>query len=398
MPKYSWIGIDSNGNKISGCDYADNKLDLNANLRNKNILLIRARYELNIFFSKNNKIKPCYINYFIEQLALLINANVPIIHALKIIIKDEKNINLKGLIINIKNSILSGESFYSSLCKYSQYFDNILCNMINVGEYCGTLDIILNDLVIFYSKIAMQRRKMIKAIMYPAAVVIVAFFVTILLFLFVIPQFKSIYQDLGVALPCYTQFIISFGDFITQYFIYIILIIVIMFVSVKITYKKSYMFHKYLDELYLKLPFWGKILHYSFTARLARTIALSFKAGVPLLRAINIANNTVDNAKYKSAMQSIINLISNGKTFSDAMREQNLFSNKVIQLVSLGEESGKLDAMLEKIADIYNDELDKIIDNLNNLLEPIIMLVLGIIVGGLIIGMYLPIFRFGLVM
>ncbi|CAL7964367.1 Type IV pilus assembly protein PilC [Gammaproteobacteria bacterium] len=398
MPTYTWSGVDCNGKKISGVDCVNNYQHLKHKLSNQNILLLKVELKISMAFWRNRKIKAKHVTAFIEQLAILINANISLITALNIIGQDETNEGLKNLIINCKNSISAGQSLHQTLCQHPQYFNELLCSLIYVGEQSGTLDIILNELASYFAKIASQKRKIIKALLYPATVLSITFIVTAILLLFVIPQFKTLYDGAGASLPSYTQFIIDLGDFVQAHWSFILSGIFSTIVCTKLFHQRSIRFRHYLDDVSLKTPIIGKILTYSIITRLTKTIGLSFKSGMPLLKAITTSSGTTQNWRYQLALQNISKSISNGKTLHGAMAEQKLFPPKVIQLIALGEETGTLDIMLEKIATIYNKELNHITDNLNNLLEPIIMLILGFLVGGLIIGMYLPIFRLGMVM
>lgn len=395
MPTYTWTGIDNIGRKISGVEHANNYNHLKFTLLKQNILPIKITQKVSLAFWQNNKIATKHIATFIEQLAVLINANTPLITALNIISKDKIDQNLKSLIINCRNSILGGQSLYNTLYQYPQYFNEVLCSLVNVGEQSGTLDIVLNELAKYFAKTTLQKRKIIKALLYPATVLSITCIVTVILLLFVIPQFKTTYNSIGAQIPTYTQFIINLGDFFQTHWSYILCGIFSVAVCIRFLYKHSIKFRHYLEDITLKIPIVGSILTYGIIAQLMKSISLSFRSGIPLLKAIDISSNTIKNWRYQLAMHHIIKSIANGKTFHGAMEEQNIFPMRVIQLITLGEETGALDAMLEKIATIYNAELDHITDNLNNLLEPIIMLILGVLVGSLIIGMYLPIFRLG---
>jgi type IV pilus assembly protein PilC len=397
MPIYNWSGIDYGGEKISGIDYADNYQQLKRKLSNQNIFLLKIEPEISIAFWHKRKIKAKHITAFIEQLAILINSNTSLITALNIISQDEINEGLKKLITNCKNSISAGQSLHQTLCQHPQYFNELLCSLIYVGEQSGTLDIILNETASYFAKTASQKRKIIMALLYPTTVLSITFIVTAILLLFVIPQFKTLYSGAGASLPSYTQFIIDLGDFVQVHWSFILSSIFSAIVCTKLFHQRSIKFRHYLDDVSLKMPVIGKILTYGIITRLTKTIALSFKSGVPLLKAITISSGTIQNWRYQLALQNISKSVSNGKNLHDAMAEQKLFPSKVIQLIALGEEAGTLDTMLEKIATIYNEEINRITDKLNNLLEPIIMMILGILVGGLVIGMYLPIFRLGIV-
>jgi type IV pilus assembly protein PilC len=394
MPTYAWSGIDGAGKKISGIDCANNKRELKSKFIKQDIFLLKT----STVFWRSSKIKFKHIAVFIEQLAVLINANINLVAAFDILIQDEDNKILKNLIIDCKNSISAGQSLYKTLAQYPQYFNELLCGLVKVGEQSGNLDVMLNELSDYFTKITIQKRKIIKALLYPTAILIITFFVTAILLLFVVPQFKTMYGDFGASLPGYTQFIINLGIFFQKYWYAIFGGIIMVVIGAKFIYQRSQKFRNYLDDLSLKIPFLNKILIFAMISRIAKTIGLSFKSGMPLLQAINMAAITIKNWRYRLAIQKITKSIASGNAFHVALEEQKLFPAVVIQLIALGEETGKLDLMLEKIAMIFDENLNAIIENLNTLLEPIIMLILGIIVGGLIIGMYLPIFRLGTVL
>lgn len=393
MPTYTWSGIDCTGKKISGIDYANNLNHLKIKLSKQNIFPLKITFA----FWRNRKIKAKHITVFIEQLAILINANIPLLIALDIIIQDAENESMKNLIISCKNSISAGQSLHKTLSQQPQYFNELLCSLINVGEQSGNLDTILNELADYFTKIASQKRKIIKALLYPATVLGITFIIMAILLLFVIPQFKTMYSGLGADLPSYTQFIINLGDFVRAQWGSILGGIISLVICTKLIHQRSIKLRQYLDDISLKIPIVGRILTYGIIVRFTKTIALSFKSGMPLLKAIDLSINTTQNWRYQLALQNVAKSITNGKALHSAMEEQKLFPAKIIQLIVLGEETGTLDVMLEKIAVLFNEKLNYITDNLNNLLEPAIMLILGVLVGGLIIGMYLPIFRLGMV-
>lgn len=395
MPTYNWVGIDHAGKNITGISEAKNKHIIRENLVQENIFPIKITRKITFYSEQKIKTKQIYL--FVEQLAILINANINLIAALDIITAQEKHIALKKLIIKISGSISAGQSFYQTLNQYPQYFNKIFCNLINVGEQSGTLSIILNELAQYFTKMDAQKSKVKKALLYPAIVLIITFIVIIILLLYVIPQFETMYTSIGAALPSYTQFILHLADFTKKYFCVIFIVLIVFIFSIKFGYKYSQKFNRYIDKILLKLPIVGSIINYSITARLIKTIWLAFKSGIPLLEAINVSCGVVQNYWYVVAMQNMVKLLKNGHSLHQAMQEQKIFPIQIIKLIAVGEETGVLDSMLEKIAEIYTDKLDHIIENLNNLLEPMIMLILGVLVGGLIVGMYLPIFKLGMV-
>ena len=393
MPVYIWHGIDYKGKKINGTAYANNRSEIKNKLNKQNICPLKIKNS--VVFWHSGKIKQKYIITFIEQLAILINANIPLPTAFNIIAQDEKNESLKKLIITCKQSLFAGQSLQQTLRQHPQYFSDLLCSLINVGEQSGTLDSILNDLVDYFTKIAVQKRKIIKILLYPSILLIITFLVTIILLLFVIPQFKTMYSNLNANLPAYTRCIMQLGEFLQTYWIIIFSGITSIIICLKLIYQKSIQLQQYFDNLNLVVPLINKIITYTTIIRFTKTVSLAFKSGMPLLQAINIATNVIKNRNYQNAIKKVARSITDGKSLHKAMEKQKLFPITAIQLIALGEETGTLDTILEKIATIYNEKLNNITDNINNLLEPIIMLILSILVGGLIIGIYLPIFKLG---
>ena len=395
MPTYTWSGINQHGKKISGVEQATNHVQLKIKLAKQNIFPLKITPSFKFTAWSYQKIKTKHITNFIEQLTVLINANTPIIKALTIISQDEQNPKIKNLVINCKNSISEGKSFHQTLQQYPQYFTELICSLINVGEQSGTLDIMLQELTNHLKKTEFQKRKIIKALIYPTSILCTTFIVTIILLIFVIPQFETMFNNFGAKLPSYTQLIINLSGFLQATWKIFLATIISIIICIKTIHHHSIKFRQFLDKLILNIPFVKTILTYAIISRLTKTLSLTLKSGVPLLTAINISGATISNWQYKFAIQNTIKLIANGKTLNSALHEQNLFPNKVIQLIALGEETGILDSMLEKISTNYNEELNSLTDNLNNLLEPVIMLILGVLVVGLVIGMYLPIFRLG---
>lgn len=396
MPTYIWSGIDNNGKKSAGIDWAANSQQLKNTLYQKGILPLKVRLKISLTFWYVSQIRSKNTIDFIEQLAILINANIPLVSALTIIMEDEKNVGLRNLITNLKKSISAGQSLYQTLCQYPQHFNELLCGLINVGEQSGNLDIILNELTNHFTRLTIQRRKIIKALLYPATVLSITLIVTTILLLFVIPQFKTIYSSLGANLPNYTQSIINIGDILQQHGVFILISLASIAFCLKLLHHRSLKFQQYLQDLSLKTPILNKLLTYAIIARLTKTIALAFKSGMPLLQAIKVSASVSHHWRYQLAMHKIAEAIANGKTLHSSITEQKLFPGKVSHLIALGEETGKLDTMLEKIAAIYGEELNHLIDNMNSLLEPFTMIILGIIIGSVIVGMYLPIFRLGM--
>lgn len=399
LKTYMWKGIDENGNYVEGIVEAINFNIIIGELKRKNItpIKIKTRIDLkNLLFTKT-KIKSKHITDFSKQLAALMNANLPLVTALETIGKDYPNQTLGEIIIKIKNDISKGTSLSKAFIAYPTIFNELFCNLINAGEESGTLDKMLNHLALYMERIESQKHKIIKAMIYPLAVIVVAFVVTIILMVFVIPQFKEMFTSFGATLPAYTRFIIKLAEFLQAKIWLLLAGITIAGIIFKWKKKYSPTFNHKLDFIKLKIPIIGTILKFDCIARLTRTLAITFKAGISLLDALKIAASVTNNHTYQQAVLKIQAKIANGNTLHATMNEDpnRLFPARIIQLIKIGEESGTLDDMLFEITRYYETEINYFTDNLNNLLEPMIMVILGIIVGGLIIAMYLPIFRLG---
>lgn len=396
---FLWDGIDKIGVRCQGELAAQSKDDVLQTLRNNSITVIKIVAK-NSFLSilsvsKHKKIKAKYIADFLKQLNALINANIPLVTALNTIANDNSHQPLQRLILTIKQDIEGGISLSKALQKHPNYFDELLCNLIDVGEKSGTLDVMLNHIGFYITKTASQKRKLFKALLYPAAVVAVALMVSAILLIFVIPKFKDLFLSFGAELPLYTRFILDVASKAEKYG-WLALIIITSFSGIFVWSRKycAGFSHK-IDRLMLQSPIYGGVLQKVLVANYARILAITFKAGLPLLDALDLVSGTMKNWCYRQGVLQIKQMIGGGQTLHSAMQAQNLFPSRVIQLITIGEESGTLEEMLSEIANHYDTEVNDFIDNLNNLLEPILMLVLGVIVGSIIIGMYLPIFRLG---
>lgn len=343
----------------------------------------------------NQKIKPEHLAVFMQQLAFLINTNVPLVISLETIAKDNVHHGMRQLVQHIKSDIESGSTLTAALCKYPQHFLTLWCNLINTGEKTGTLDTMLRYIAEHIAKGIKQKHKLIKALLYPLVVLGVGIIVSAVLLAFVIPQFQEMFANFGATLPAYTQLIISAANFLKACGLYLIGALSGASVSVYVARQRSPKFAHRLDDVALRLPFYGAILHKVIIGNYARILHITVKAGFPLLDALSITATNINNWRYQQSISNMQKEITNGCTLHSAMRKQNLFAERVLQMVMLGEESGNLDEMLEAVANSYAEEVDYTIDNLNNLLEPLLMLILGVVVGGLIVGMYLPIFRLG---
>jgi type IV pilus assembly protein PilC len=393
MKNYIWHGIDDAGTLINGEKTAANIAVLKHELIKQNIspLKISQKFNLNLL---TKKISAKQIADFSRQLSTLINAGIPLLSSLNIIERSAEQKNIPTLINKIKQDIESGLPLSEAL-KNTNYFDALFCNLIYIGEQSGTLDIMLKHIANYQEQNAAMKRKIKKALFYPAAILGTAIIVTSLLLIFVIPQFAQLFHGFGAELPVYTQLIIKLADYLKKYSLFILLGIIGIIIVGKIAKKRYLGFAKLLDKIILHLPIIGQIVKKAIIARLCHTLAITFKAGLPLSEALQIITQTCDNKVYQEVLIIMQDQVAAGQTISSVMQNNPLFPFRTIQMITIGEESGSLDTMLIKIAEIYESEVNFITDNLNNLLEPAIMIILGILIGGLIIGMYLPIFKLG---
>lgn len=392
---YLWNGIDQHGMRISGKKHAENIECVKNELMKRHIspLKIHKKFQLH----KNKKISSKHIVDFSRQLATLINSNIPLFTALNIMQQSCEHSNLRVLIENIKRDIEGGIVLSAALKKRIRYFGNLFCNLVFIGEQSGTLDIMLNHIANYHEKTEAQKHKIKKALLYPSVILLTAIIVSIVLLTFVVPQFVELFHGLQAQLPTYTQFIIQLSTIIRSKGLFMLLVIIITMFTFKTIKKRCKMFSVFSDKIILKMPIIGTVLKKSTIASFCRTLAITFNAGLPLSEALQIIAETCDNQIYQQTIFKIHQQVSAGQNITSAMENNPLFPKRAIQMITIGEQSGTLDNMLAKIAEYYDAEVNYLVDNLNNLLEPSIMVILGILIGGLIIGMYLPIFKLGTV-
>lgn len=390
---YLWKGVDKTGAKLKGELNATDPTVIKAILRKQGITAkqISRKLELGI----GGKIKPLDITVITRQLATMIKAGVPMIQALDIIAEGAEKPKVRELIDNIKIEVASGNSFTSALRKRPLYFDELFCSLIESGEKSGTLEVLLDRVAGYKEKSESMKKKIKKAMIYPAAIVVVSMIVTAILLVKVVPQFAQIFQSFGAELPWLTQQVVDASDYLQTDGWKVIIAIIVFVFAFKETYKRSVPFHDLVDRGLLRIPIVGAVIHNSSIARFTRTLSTTFAAGVPLVEALDSVAGATGNIVYKNAVQKIRQDVSTGRQLNFAMRSSGVFPSLAIQLTAIGEESGSLDGMLGKAANFYEEVVDTIVDSLSSLMEPIIMVVLGVIIGTLIIAMYLPIFQMG---
>lgn len=389
---YFWQGINKAGMRVQGSIDA-----INATAVKRDLEITQNIVPLKVYKGKNKKVSVNHITDFSRQLSTLINAGVPLISALNIIEHSYDHVGMQRLVMMIKKDIESGVTLHKAFKNRAQHFDELFCNLIDAGEQSGTLDQMLSHVADYKEKVAVLKRKVKKAMFYPIVVLLMTVIVTSVLLIFVVPQFAQLYSGFGAALPVYTQFIIKLSNFIKANWLYIVLSVFAVTVAFKTLRKYSNKFVLLLDRFVLAMPIFGKVLQQAIIARFARTLAITFAAGLPLSKALEMVAGTAGSCAYKNAILAAQKNVVAGQTIASAMEHNPLFPKRMAQMIHIGEESGALDVMLVKIAEYYEAEVTHVVDNLSNLLEPMIMTILGLLIGGLIVGMYLPIFQLGTV-
>ena len=393
---FVWEGRDRAGRKVKGEMSGTSDALVKAMLRRQGINPLRVKKKPQpLFGGGGKKIKPKDIAIFSRQMATMMSSGVPLVQSFDIVGRGHENPNMQRLIMDVKGGVEQGNSLADSLAKHPLYFDDLYVNLVRAGEAGGILETLLDKIATYKEKTEAIKAKIRKALFYPAAVLAMAFIVTAVLMIFVIPQFAALFADFGADLPAMTTFVINLSNAFVANWMYIFLGvggIIWGFFQLK---KRSTAFRHALERLSLKIPIIGDILIKATIARFARTLATMFAAGVPLVEAMDSVAGAAGNVVYGKAITQMRDEIATGTQLQAAMRETNLFPNMVVQMVAIGEESGSIDHMLSKVADFYEQEVDNAVDAMSSLMEPMIMAVLGVLIGGLVIAMYLPIFKMG---
>jgi len=393
---FAWEGTDKKGKKVKGESNASNPAMVKADLRRQGIKPVKVRKKSALFANANKKkIVPKDIAIFMRQLSTMMGAGVPLVQSFEIIGRGHENPSMQDLIMTIKADVESGGTLADTLRKHPLYFDELVCNLVAAGEQAGILEGLLDKIATYKEKTESMKAKIKKALTYPAAVMIVAFIVTAILLIFVVPTFEELFNDFGAELPAFTQMVIGLSEWMQAYWWTVILGVSGALWGFSQGKRRSPKFAHTLDRLILKAPIFGEIVTKAIIARFARTMSTMFAAGVPLVEAMESVAGASGNQVYKEGILDMRDNVSTGQQLQLTMQQTGLFPNMVVQMVAIGEESGSLDGMLAKVADFYEEEVDNAVDNLSSLLEPLIMGILGILVGGLIIAMYLPIFKMG---
>lgn len=389
---YVWKGKNRAGKTISKTINADSPDAVRAELRRQGIVPTSVKKKA---ISRGKKITAGDIAIFSRQLATMMESGVPLVQSFEIIGRGHENPNMQRMLLNIKSEIEGGASLAEGLAKHPLYFDDLFVNLVTAGEQAGALESLLNEIAVYKEKSESIKKKIKSAMTYPIAVLVVAVIVTIILLVKVIPQFEDLFKGFGADLPAFTQFVVNLSYTVRQSGVFIFGIPMAIIAGMIYTNKRSRKFRHTKDKILLKLPILGVIVEKASIARFARTLSTMFSAGVPLVEALESVAGATGNIVYEEATLQMRDEVSTGTRLQASMEGTDLFPNMVVQMIAIGEEAGSLDTMSGKVADYYEEEVDTAVDNLSTLIEPIIMGFLAIIVGGLVIAMYLPIFKMG---
>ena len=393
---FKWTGTDKRGRKVSGEMGGANIALIRAQLRRQGITPDKVKKKPKPLLGERKKaITPADVAVFTRQLATMMKAGVPLVQAFEIVADGLDNPSMKTLVMSIKVDVEGGTSFANALKRHPQQFDDLFCSLVDAGEQAGALETMLDRLATYKEKTEALKAKIKKAMTYPIAVLVVAFIVTAILLIKVVPQFESMFTSFGGELPAFTQVVVAMSEWAQEWWFIGLGVIVAAIFSIKQALRRSDKFAYLVDKYLLRAPVVGPIVTNSAIARYCRTLSTTFAAGVPLVEALGSAAGAAGNRLYYDAIKLIQDDVATGQQLQFSMRASGLFPNMVVQMVSIGEESGALDEMLHKAANHYEDAVDNSVDNLTSLMEPMIMSFLGVVIGGLVIAMYLPIFQMG---
>ena len=388
---FAWEGKDKSGKPVRGELRAPGEAMVNATLRRQGIVVSKVKKQS----TKGGKVGRKDIALFTRQLATMMKAGVPLLQSFDIVGKGAPNPAVGKLVYEIKTEVETGSSLAQAFRKYPLYFDQLFCNLVQAGEQAGILETLLDRLATYQEKILAIQSKIKSALFYPIAIIVVAFIITAVIMIFVIPAFKEVFSNFGADLPAPTLFVMAISDFFVKYWYLIFTLAIGGVIGFLQAWKRSLAVQIFMDRLMLKMPMFGELVRKSVIARWTRTLSTMFAAGVPMVEALDSVGGASGNYVYAVATKQIQNEVSTGTSLTNAMQNVNVFPSMVLQMVSIGEETGALDGMLSKVADFYEAEVDDAVEALSSLMEPVIMVVLGTLIGGMVIAMYLPIFKMG---
>ena len=398
MTMFVWEGTDKRGVVMKGEQPAKNANFVRAELRRQGITpkIVKPKPKP-LFGATGSRVTPLDIAIFSRQIATMMKAGVPIVSALEIISSGNKNPRMQKLVNDVRSDVESGSSLSESLEKHPVQFDELYRNLVRAGESAGVLETVLDTVATYKENLEALKGKIKKAMFYPAMVVAVALIVSAILLIFVVPMFEEVFAGFGAELPAFTQLVIRMSDFMVKWWWLILFAVIGAVVAFIMAKNRSPAFAHFLDRVILRVPVIGQIMHNSAIARFSRTLAVTFKAGVPLVEALDTVAGATGNTVYEKAVLRVRDDVAVGYSVNMAMKQTNQFPHMVVQMTAIGEEAGALDTMLFKVAEFYEQEVNNAVDALSSLLEPMIMVFLGVVVGGMVIAMYLPIFKLGAV-
>jgi type IV pilus assembly protein PilC len=392
---FIWEGTDRKGNKVKGKSMASTEAAVRADLRRQGVVPTRIRKQRKKPFSGGAKVTPADIAVFSRQLATMLAAGIPLVQAFEIVGSGHDNPAMQKLVLGVKADVEGGSALAEALAKQPLYFDDLFVNLVEAGEQAGALETLLDKIATYKEKTEALKKKIKKALTYPAAVLVVAFVVTTILLVFVIPAFEDLFKGFGADLPTFTRMVIDLSIFVRTNGPILTIAIGGAFGAFFYFKKRSKAMRHFLDRMTLKIPVLGPIMQKAAIARYARTLSTMFSAGVPLVEALESVAGATGNIVYEQGVLEMRDEVATGQRLQQSMENTGLFPNMVVQMIAVGEESGSLDEMSAKVADFYEEDVDNAVDNLSSLLEPMIMAILGVLVGGLVVAMYLPIFKMG---
>lgn len=392
---FTYQGTDAKGKKVKGEMSGKSAALVRTELRRQGVKIQKVRKKTQMNIGGKGKVKPDDIAIFTRQLATMMKAGVPLIQGFEIVADGLDNPAMREVVINIKNQIEGGSSFGGALRQQPEHFDDLFCSLIESGEESGALETMLDRVALYKEKSEALKAKIKKALKYPITVIIVAVVVTVILLVKVVPTFQELFQGFGAELPAFTQFVIGISEFVQDRWFVGLFVIAGAVVGFQQAHKRSQAVADAVDRVLLKLPIVGQLTYKATVARFARTLSTTFAAGVPLIDALEACAGATGNVVYRNAVMQVRDDVATGQQLQFAMRNTGVFPNMALQMTAIGEESGALDSMLSRVAQYYEDEVDNAVDGLTSMMEPLIMGVLGVLVGGLIIAMYLPIFQLG---
>jgi type IV pilus assembly protein PilC len=390
---FVWEGKDKRGKIVKGKSLAKDETALRAELRRQGVAPNRIKKQSSSI--GGGKPTPGDIAVFSRQLATMLSAGIPLVQSFDIVGAGHEKASMQRLILDIKSDVEGGVSLHEALAKRPLYFDDLFVNLVEAGEQAGALETLLDKVATYKEKTEALKKKVKKALFYPTAVLVVAVIVTVILLVFVIPQFEELFQGFGADLPVFTQMVVNLSKFVQSKGLYLAVILGAAGYFFAYSYKRSRKMRQKMDRLQLRLPIIGPIMRKAAIARFARTLSTMFAAGVPLVEAMESVAGATGNIVYEDATLAMRDEVATGTRLQRAMENTNLFPNMVVQMIAVGEEAGALDEMSGKVATFYEEEVDNAVDSMSSLLEPLIMAILGVLVGGLVIAMYLPIFNLG---